>query len=114
MKISLTTLDKIMFAVAAILAAIVIALILFGCGGPSLVPTHAGLDVGDVLTLVIVFAIGVVMLTIGLAELRSYFQPSWRVGYRRDKPSFFSGLVWLAIGIVCIGMAVVTFCIGDR
>ena len=108
----LTSIDKFVFAVVAILAAIVVLLILFGCSDLVIGKGNPGLTVGDVLTLVIFFSVGVVMLMVGLAELRSYFRPAWRIGYRRDKPSFFSGLAWLAIGVACIGLAVVMFCTG--
>ena len=108
----MTRIDKFVFAVVAILAAIVILLILFGCSDVVIENGGRKLTVGDVLTLVIFFSVGVVMLMVGLAELRSYFRPAWRIGYRRDKPSFFSGLAWLTIGVGSIGMAVALFCTG--
>ena len=109
----MTRLDKIMFVAVGILAVLVVLLILFGCESQAEMPTNVGgMDVGDLMTLVIVFSIGLVMTTVGFAELRSYFRPKWRIGYRRDKPSFFSGLAWTVIGVVCIGMAVVMFCVG--
>jgi TRAP-type C4-dicarboxylate transport system permease small subunit len=106
--------DKIVFTVVAILAMIVVLLILFGCSDTVIGNGNTGLNVGDVLTLVIFFAVGIVMLMVGLAELRSYFRPAWRIGYRRDKPSFCSGISWLTIGVICIGMAVVIFCTGGK
>jgi len=108
----MTRADKIVFTAVAVIAAIVVLLILFGCSSPKIEFPDTKLDFGNVLTLVVVFTIGVVMLTVGLAELRLYFWPSWRVGYRCDKPSFFSGVAWLVIGVICIGTSVAMICVG--
>jgi uncharacterized membrane protein len=111
----MTRIDKIAYSIVAVIAVVVVLLILFGCEGQVEMPTNAdGMDVGDLMTLVIVFSIGLVMTTVGFAELRSYFRPSWMIGYRRDKPSFFSGIAWLAIGIICLGITVFTFCVGGK
>jgi hypothetical protein len=72
------------------------------------------MDVGDILSLVVVFAIGILLFSVGVSELRRYFWPEWRTGYRRLEPSLGAGLSWLAIGIICIGMVVAMLCAGGE
>jgi len=72
------------------------------------------MDVGDILSLVIVFAIGILLFSVGVSELQRYFWPEWRAGYRRLEPSLGTGLSWLAIGIICIGMVVAMLCAGGE
>jgi uncharacterized membrane protein len=68
------------------------------------------MTIGDIVTVFAILIVGIAMTIIGFAELRCYFWPTWRVGYRRDKPSFFSGLAWSALGLAIVALAAVKFC----